>query len=116
MYSYSDRGNGVWTLVSATWPLSNWVPINMMNHRCRRRCLDCDVTMAFSSRFLLPILVLKDILYFKGTSMIHLNFKVSILYGLSFLAIVAAVNVVDVFLVCNHLVFKPICYNMYAIS
>ena len=63
----------------------------------RRRCLDCDVTMAFSSRFLLPILVLNIYYIFKGTSKIHLNFKVDILYGLSFffsfyLAIFAAIN------------------------
>ena len=35
----------------------------------------------------------KNIYYiFKGTSKIHLNFKVGILYGLLFLAIVAAMN------------------------
>ena len=64
----------------------------MMNHRFRRRCLDCDVTMAFPSRVLLPILVLKYIIYSNGTSKIHSNFKVGIVYGLSFLAIIAAIN------------------------
>ena len=59
--------------------------LNMMYHRCRNGCLDCDVTMAFSKS--VPIANFKcQNIYFisKGTSKIHLNFKVGILYVLLF--------------------------------
>ena len=36
---------------------SGYLSINMMYHRCRRRCLDWDVTMAFSSWLQLHFLV-----------------------------------------------------------
>ena len=57
-------------------------------------------------------------IYLKGTSKIHLNVKVGILDGHSFLAKVAAINLLCCwcFLVCNHLVFQPICYYMHVIS
>ena len=90
-YSCLDSGNDVETLVSATWPVSNWVPINMMYHQCRRGCLDCDVTMAFSKSVSIANFLCSNIYFiFKGTSKIHLNFKVGIFICASFLAKIAA--------------------------